>query len=383
MVLHRGVGVRHPAEISDVLRMRSRTLFLLLSLWLWFPTAGRAEGQSIAPDSPAPEALAVTNPGFECSQGYHQQSQIDGLVPDGWTAVVLAGQPKLNSARIEFAGSCEGAGFVERLADDDSMVVLSEDIESPPEPGKPFDVALYQQVSVVPGSEYSLSGWMVSLCGGSAMPNDCPSGVYISKMLGLDPTGGVDPQAETVDWVADMRNFTESRWANLRVGVVAESSNLTLFVRILSPFRWHGAHAFVDAISLMPAPTAGFVGLAGKVGFAATDALISWSGGLPDEIASVPGGNYGLLVDLQYRQGSDSAWENLLVGSTQRSVGFTIDGCRAPFTYTLRVRARAEQPVGVPGAWPNHRYTGVWRESGPLTFNTTTSCIPRAYLPLP
>ena len=375
--------MRHPAELSAVLSLTRGALILLLSVAFACSVPVSAAGQPPVLFSSAPEALPVHNPGFECSQGYHQQPHIDGLVPDGWTAVPLAGQPRLNSARIEFAGSCAGAGFVERLADNDSMVFLSEDIESPPEPGKPFDVALFQQVSVTPGSAYSLSGWMVSLCGGSAMPNDCPSGVYISKMLGLDPTGGVDPRAETVVWAEDRRNFTESRWANLRVGVVAESSSLTLFVRILSPFRWHGAHAFVDAISLMPAPTAGFVGLAGKVGFPATDALISWSGALPTEIALVPGGTYGLLFDLQYRQGADSVWEDLLIGSTQSSIGFTIDGCRAPFTYALRVRARAEQPAGVPGAWPNHRYTGVWRESGQLTFNTTAACIPRVYLPLP
>jgi hypothetical protein len=55
------------------------------------------------------------------------------------------------------------------------------------------------------------------------MPNDCPAGYYIAKMRGLDPTGGTDPQAASVIWVEDRRNFTESRWANLRLGATAQS----------------------------------------------------------------------------------------------------------------------------------------------------------------
>jgi len=125
------------------------------------------------------------NAGFECSQGYVKQPGITGLVPLGWTAAVLDGRPTLTSTRIEFAGSCNDDGFIERIEAQDSMVFLSEDIETPPEPGKPFDAAVYQQVMVIPGTAYSLSGWMVSLCGGSAIPNDCPPGRYIVKMLAL------------------------------------------------------------------------------------------------------------------------------------------------------------------------------------------------------
>jgi hypothetical protein len=145
----------------------------------------------------------LINPGFECTQGYVPQAGINGLVPTGWTAALIFGHPKLNSTRIEFSDthSCDGSGFIERLEGIDSLVFLSEDIETPPDPGKPFDAVVYQQVAVTPGAGYSLSGWMVSFCGGSATPSSCPAGYYIAKMLGIDPTGGTNPTAPSVIWV--------------------------------------------------------------------------------------------------------------------------------------------------------------------------------------
>ena len=137
----------------------------------------------------------------------------------------------------------------------------AQDLETPPEPGKPFDAAVHQQVAVTPGTAYSLSGWMVSLCGGSATPSSCPADYYMEKLLGIDPTGGTDPLGPNVIWVGDRRNFTESRWLNLRLAATAQTDRLTVFGRIRSPFQWHGNHAFVDTFSLVRAPTAYFVGL--------------------------------------------------------------------------------------------------------------------------
>ncbi len=270
-------------------------------------------GQGGASHRPAtPQAPPSTNPGFECAQGYSPRPGINGLVPNGWTPLLLAGRPELNSTRIKFAGSCGGSGFVERIEGEDSMVFLSEDIETPPLPGKPFDAVVYQQTTVTPGVAYSLSAWMVSLCGGSAIPNDCPPGVYMAKMLGIDPTGGVDPLAPSVVWIEDRRNFTESRWANLRLGATAQSSTLTIFARIRSPFRWHGAHAFVDAFSLLQAPTARFVDLPGSV--QGTQVAVRWQGSLGPDIPAIPGGTHQLLFDVQQRPAGQMTWSDWQVG---------------------------------------------------------------------
>jgi hypothetical protein len=325
-------------------------------------------------------APVLINAGFECLQGYAPQSGINGLVPSGWTAVLVNGYPKLNSTRTEFAGSCGGSGFIERLEGEDSLAFLSQDIETPPDPGKPFDALVYQQVVVTPGTAYSVSGWMVSLCGGSAMPNDCPAGYYMTKMLGLDPTGGANPTAASVIWMEDRRNFTESRWANLRLGATAQSDKITIFARIASPYRWHGAHAFVDAVSVMRSPQAYFVDLPPIVRSSQT--LVRWAGSLGPDIPAIPGGNYQLRFDVQVRPAGATPWTDWQPDRPAGEALFTVDACTAKQTVEFRVRARAEQPEGVPGAWPNHRYPGDWGAPQAVVFVNDGPCQPAAFFPL-
>jgi hypothetical protein len=347
------------------------TLLVLALLWVW---PGIAHGRP-GDDSGPP---ALVNATFECSLGYASQAGINGRVPAGWTAVLLNGYPRLNSTNREFAQDCGDYGF-EKIEGQDSWVFLSQDIETPPEPGKPFDAVLYQKVGVTPGTAYSLSGWMLSLCGGSAMPNDCPQGYYMSKMLGIDPTGGTDGLAPTVTWVEDQRNFTQSRWVNLRIGATAQSSTLTVFARIRSPFRWHGNHAFVDAYSLVRAPTASFVGL--PVAVQGWQTAVRWDGVQSPDISAIPGGTYQLLFDVQYRRAGESGWTDWQTGQPAGEAVFAVSPSCQPQTYEFRVRARSEQPAGSNGAWPNHRYPGDWSAPASVQFQAAP-CLPRAYLPL-
>lgn len=342
------------------------------------PAMATAAQPPAGPD--APQAPPLANPGMECRQGFHPQPGIRGLVPDGWTAVLLEGRPELNSTRTYFAGSCDGSGFIERIEGEDSLAFLAEDIETPPLPGKPFDAAVWQRTAVTPGVAYSVSAWMVSLCGGSAMPNDCPQGIYMAKLLGLDPTGGADPQTSSVAWVEDRRNFTESGWANLRLAATAQSSTLTVYARIRSPFRWHGAHAFVDAVSLVQAPSAAFVNLPGSV--QGTQVTVRWQGSLGPDIPAIPGGTHRLLFDIQQRPAGQDAWRDWLVDQPAGQATFSVAGCLGEQTIEFRLRARAEQPEGSNGAWPNHRYPGVWSQPASVTFVNPTVCTPSAYLPL-
>lgn len=351
------------------------TALLLIALW-GMPWSGAAPG----PMSPSPVATALVNAGFECAQGMTPQPGIDGLVPDGWQAVVLAGRPTLNSTRIQFTGRCDGDGFVERIEGDDSLAMLSQDIETPPEPGKPFDAVVYQQMPAIPGTAYSVSGWMVSLCGGSATPSDCPADAYIAKLLGIDPAGGVDPAAATVVWVEDRRNFTESRWANLRLAATAQGDRITVFARIRSPFRWHGAHAFVDALSAVRAPTAHLVALPATVEGAELE--VRWDGEQSPDIAAIPGGTYQLLFDVQTRPVGQAEWRDWQVGVPVGAARLTVDPCTPVQAVELRVRARAEQPPGSGGAWPNHRYPGDWSTPGRVTFANTAGCPLQKVLPL-
>ena len=272
---------------------------LLVAVWLAGLSCGLAQADArpmeIVPLADPSGAPVLTNPGFECKVGYVKQVGIQKRVPLGWTGVVMYGAPELDSTRTRWTpGGCYGTIDPEKLEGEDSLLFRAQDLETPPEPGKPFDAAVYQQVAVTPGTAYSLSGWMVSLCGGSATPSSCPTDYYMEKLLGIDPTGGTDPLGPSVIWVGDRRNFTETRWLNLRLAATAQTDQLTVFGRIRSPFQWHGNHAFADAFSLVRAPTAYFVNSPARI--SDTEARVQWDGVLSPEIQAIPGSTTGYCL---------------------------------------------------------------------------------------
>ncbi|MCB9137486.1 MAG: hypothetical protein H6642_03965 [Caldilineaceae bacterium] len=362
--------------------MRMRPLLILCFAVLLLAAArGSSQAQSAGPHGSIPAApVTLENGEFECP------AYVDGAdergarirIPQGWTLTNLAGEtPVVYSAREWYAGSCESDAWVERLEGRDALVLRAQDLETPPAPGKPFDAALSQQVTVEPGGAYSVSAWFVSLCGGSfSAPNDCPEGVYMAKLLGLDPQGGMDAAADSVQWVENRANFvgedgrTRVGWQNLRVAAVAESDSMTVFARVNSPFQWHGNHAFVDAVKIVRAPAAMFAPLP-----ATSDAnplSLAWnSEQSPDVIAL--GGTYRLYVDIEVRP-ENGEWRALLTdGGETGAIGFA-PRC-TNIRYEFRLRARAEQPPAEEageGAWPNHRFPGVWSEPVGVYFTAPT-----------
>jgi hypothetical protein len=318
-------------------------------------------------------APMLINAGFECNAGTYLVDAPQGgqmRIHNGWTVLFLQGTPWLYSTRMQFNnGVCGGGAHVEKIEGEDSLAIFAHDLEWTNQPGKPFDVALYQQVSVNAGTAYSLSAWILSLCGGSTIPNDCPNGNYMAKMLGIDPTGGVDPLADTVVWVEDRRNFVENGqrvgWSNLRLGITAQSNTITVFARVNSPFQWHGNHAFVDAFSLIEAPQASFAPLPEQVDGDSVE--ISWRGEQGVQIAAIPGGVYELRFDSEYKIGEDSQWQPWL--SDQPAGTATFSAQQAQIPHYFRIRARSEQlPGGGGTAWPNHRYPGEWSAPVTVTF---------------
>jgi hypothetical protein len=315
----------------------------------------------------------LTNADFECDTGgYYTAQNSRGktiLIPNQWLLQSNGDIPDMNSARIWVVKSCDtsSAGHVEKISGYDSFFLASLDIESPPEPGKPFDVSIYQQVPAVAGTTYSLSGWQLTLCGGSnTVPrNDCPSGYYMAKMLGIDPTGGTDPGAPGVVWGENRNNFVDADnqrigWSNVRTSAVAQGDTITIFARINSPFQWHGNHGFVDALSLVQAPLATLdVTTSTLASNAAVSVKLAWDGSLGPDIPTIQGGTYQLLHDIQYWHATNNAWIELQDGQGSGSMDFTP---RCAGDYKFRVRARAEQPEGSNGSWPNQRYSSVWSE---------------------
>ncbi|MBI1294829.1 hypothetical protein GC175_07710 [bacterium] len=313
----------------------------------------------------------LINPGFECGAGTYAVDAVQGgqmQIHEGWQVAILNGTPWLYSASMQFNGACGGSAHVEKIEGGDSLAFFAHDLEWTDQPGKPFDATVYQQVAATPGVAYSLSAWMLSLCGGSTMPNDCPPGYYMAKMLGIDPTGGTDPKAETVIWVEDRRNFVENGervgWSNLRLSAKAQAETITVFGRIHSPFQWHGSHAFIDAFSLVEAPIANLSDFPTQVN--GNSVNVGWQGIQGTQIDLIPGGVYQLRFDLEFKVGEDGAWQSWL-GAQQAGESLFI-ATQVNIPHHIRVRARSEQQPGGPGAWPNHRYPGDWCEPRAVTF---------------
>ncbi len=332
------MGEREMRAIPVAVFVLAGGLVILLSMalggWPAIATAG-----TIPPD---PSGLL--NGDFECSAGYTDGVNDLGQtirVPNGWNYVAQLGSPKVNSARIQYTGSCDGSGHVERIHGEDSFSLRSQDMETPPTPGKPFDSVLLQQVGVEPGGDYSLSGWMLTLCGGSAVPNDCPSDGYMAKMLGIDPAGGVDSTASSVVWVENRKNFISPDgerigWQNLRIAATAEAMTMTVYARVNSPFQWHGNHGFIDALSLVRAPVASLRELpetspSGQV-------ELEWSATQSPDVVAIPDGNYQLLVDIE-RRVEDEDWRPLVTAFPGDGQLTFIAPC-LDTTYEFRIRAR-------------------------------------------
>lgn len=383
-----------------LLRLLRVVTFVTVVLLLLMKAVSAQEAMPLTPSDsiipPLPPALV--NADFECTDGYESVIDSTGnenFVPSGWRLTALMGTPVIHSARIFFADSCDGDAHVERINGIDSIVVRAEDLETPPNPGKSFDIAFHQQVSVTVGGAYSLSGWMLSLCGGSAVPSDCPQDTYIAKMLGIDPTGGTDPAAESVIWVENRRNFWEEGkrvgWQQMSVSAPAQAETITIFARVQSPQQWHGNHAFIDALSLVRAP---FAQLTAPATVTGTVAALQWQGTMLAEITGQSGSSHELRFDLEYRHEDNAIWQPLATNqSLSDSLDFTATCTNT--NYLFRIRARAEQPDEGEGAWPNHRYYGLWSEPMSIQFlrlaTTLNSTIPatpnfeapyQLYLPL-
>lgn len=375
---------------SPLLRSIAIALGLLMATLVGLGD-GVAEADAPAGDTIPPVAPVLLNGDVECTSGYYTTTNAVGRVihiPNHWQLVINEGAPKTHSARLNFTGGCGDGGHVERISGLDSILVEAQNLETPPEPGKPFDVSFHQQVTASEGGAYSFSGWLLSLCGGSAVPSDCPDGYYMAKMLGIDPTGGVDPLADTVQWVENRRNFWENGqrvgWANLYLSAVAEAPVITVFARVASPFQWHGNHGFIDALSLVRSPAASLA-IPTRVDGAAL--IVIWDAVQSPDVAAIPGGNYKLLVDIQVRHAGAEMWADWVSGYEGSGSQVFTATCSAA-TYEFRVRARAEQPAGEDGAWPNQRYHGVWSDPVAVSFNPVRDPAPpppgdhRAYLPL-
>ena len=106
-----------------------------------------------------------------------------------------------------------------------------------------LDNALYQQASVTAGAEYVFSAWTMidAVSAGST---------YLWRSVGVDPTGGIDPEAPTVlytdpDWEQDV-------WTYSSIEFTAASPTVTVFFRVKTEVVEEWEWGFVDDAALAP-----------------------------------------------------------------------------------------------------------------------------------
>lgn len=107
--------------------------------------------------------------------------------------------------------------------------------------GSTSDGYVYQRVGVQRGLDYTFSAWVTTW----PRENDTwkydvwdNQGRLIYMRLGIDPTGGTNVNASTVQWTP--RIYSHRHWSNLARTAVAQSSNLTVFVTMKGlGGQWH------------------------------------------------------------------------------------------------------------------------------------------------
>lgn len=147
-------------------------------------------------------------------------------IPNGWTEFILSGDPDFSQHHDTFFGA-------------PSLMIRSI--------GGIFKVGIYTQVAVSPGA-----GYRASISWGAPNKPD-----LFGRQLGVDPTGGTDPNAPTVIWGpmhwGDGRilNYPPPD-VNIDVKARALGETMTVFFLVDHPQSAGDDLIFIDAIALYP-----------------------------------------------------------------------------------------------------------------------------------
>ncbi len=168
--------------------------------------------------NPCLEAGNVThNCGFDTfGEQFYQGKRLE--VPVGWTAFVVGGNVDFRTSIDTYWGA-------------PSLWLLSD--------GAPFTAGIFQHVSVTPGVVYQAdAGWAAV-----TQPD-------FERKIGLDPTGGTNPQAGSVIW--GPAEWGISSWPDLTVRARATGPTMTVFVWANHQITYGNDWIFVDAVGVWP-----------------------------------------------------------------------------------------------------------------------------------
>jgi hypothetical protein len=303
----------------------ANALLLILMLLTWGPIALQAADPNFSPV--ALEYQLLTNPGMEAyDPAYDQFEGVNCQVATGWHRFSYAGpEPCFLDTRV-FAGSQLGGGWVERIEGDTSQMIISTE---------PYAAGLWQQVTgITPGAGYGFHAAMLTIFQTSAQE---PTHGTMIKDVGIDPTGGTDPQAHTVVWSEP--DARDQVWdVGQRVSLYAQGASATVFIRVTSPSGagpWpYMNQSFLDSAILARTTSAVASSPAESE---ATSFVVRWSHGDP-----APGVLRVRWYDIQWMDEADGVWQDWLteVKVKDGKVSETFVGQRG---HTYRFRARVFQ----------------------------------------
>ena len=193
---------------------RALLLLVLFCLFLALPGRSQADGHGCDPGN------LISNCNFDTFSGSPPRQ-----TPTGWVPFVLAGDLTFMQDSDSYWGP-------------PSLRMWSN--------GNTFVAGIWTQVGgLQPGVSYKASiGW--------AGPNEPDA---FGRRLGIDPTGGADPNAPTVIWGPMHRGAGRilNRMppaVNIDVSAVAQSSTVTVFVYVDHNYSTGDNFIFIDAVGL-------------------------------------------------------------------------------------------------------------------------------------
>lgn len=302
-------------------------LLFLLFATLWNPIALHAPSQPLA--LAAPEYQLLTNSGMEAYQSpYGQYDGVNCQVASGWNRFSYDGpEPCFMDTRV-FASSHLGGGWVEKIEGSTSQMLISAD---------PYAAGLWQRVAgLTPGVGYGFHAAMLTIFQTSA--GDPDDGTMI-KQVGIDPTGGTDPQASTIVW-SEPDDHDLGPWdLDRRVAAYAQGTAVTVFIRVTSPYDAgpppYLNQSFLDSAILAQTPT---VTATSPAQSESTSFVVRW-----DNAVAAPGVKRLKGYDVQVMDKAEGIWHDWITwtpGTPPNDSQATFTGERG---HTYRFRARVWQ----------------------------------------
>lgn len=288
-----------------------------------------AAGQPWSPGSNPSFYQLLTNPGVEIYDSPYAQFQgVNCQVASAWQRFWYGGpEPYWMDTRV-FASSHLGTGWVERIEGETSHLILATE---------PYTAGIQQQVAgLTPGVGYGFHAAMLTVFETSAQPAEHDT---MFKQVGMDPTGGTDPQAPTVIW-SEPDGLDQGPWRiDLRTAAWAEAPTMTVFIRVASLYPSGDPSllnlSFLDSAILAQTPAITATSLA------TTDVptfTVTWA-----DIVPPPGGGQMKWRDVQWLDEAEGLWHDWITETYALQASFT--GERG-HVYHFRARQWHRYPNG-------------------------------------